>query len=123
MPRMIQSLWIGQKLSVMEQLAISSFLQNGHSFHLYVYNEMQGVPKGTILQDANEIMPSKRIFKYRHHDTYAGFANLFRYKLLVEKGGYWVDTDVVCLRPFSFTADYMFAKVRSGRQFFRLSKR
>ena len=120
---MIQSLWIGQKLSVMEQLAISSFLQNGHSFHLYVYDEMQGVPKGTILHDANEIIPSKRIFKYRHHDTYSGFANLFRYKLLVEKGGYWVDTDVVCLRPFPFTADYMFTKVPSGRRLFRFSKR
>jgi len=107
----IQSLWIGEKLSVMEQLSISSFLQNGHSFHLYVYDEVEGVPKGTVLKDANEIIPSGRIFKYKHWDSYAGFADLFRYKLLLEKGGYWVDTDVVCLKPFQFEADYMFTGV------------
>src|SRR5262249_53705507 len=27
----------------------------------------------------------------------AAFGNLFRYKLLAERGGWWVDTDVVCL--------------------------
>ena len=30
----------------------------------------------------------------------AAFSNLFRYKLLLERGGWWVDTDVICLRPF-----------------------
>src|SRR5205814_1596959 len=25
--------------------------------------------------------------------------NLFRYKLLLEKGGWWIDADVLCLRP------------------------
>ncbi len=109
---MIQSLWIGEKLSTMEQLSISSFLQNGHAYHLYVYDAVEGVPKGTVLKDANEIISSERIFKYKHHDSYAGFANLFRYKLLLEKGGFWVDTDVVCLRPFQFSSDYMFARAQ-----------
>ncbi len=118
---MIQSLWIGEKLSIMERLAISSFLQNGHAFHLYVYDEVEGVPQGTILRDANEIIPAEKIFKYKHHDTCAGFADLFRYKLLLERGGYWVDTDVVCLRPFAFSADHMFAKVRSSRRRILLS--
>lgn len=113
---MIQSLWIGEKLSVMEQLCISSFLQNGHAFHLYVYNDVEGVPKGTVLKDANELISSKRIFKYKHYDSYAGFSNLFRYKLLFEKGGYWVDTDVVCLKPFRFERSHMFASVLSRKR-------
>lgn len=92
----------------MEQMSISSFLKNGHSFHLYVYNDVQGLPRGTILKDANDIIPKNRIFKYKHHDSYAGFSNLFRYKLLYEKGGYWVDTDVVCLKPFQFKTDHAF---------------
>ena len=25
------------------------------------------------------------------------------------KGGWWVDTDVVCLKPFDFSEDYVFA--------------
>lgn len=113
---MVQSLWIGRKLSIMEKLCISSFLQNGHTFHLYVYNDVEGVPDGTVLKDANELVSSSRIFKYKHYDSYAGFSNLFRYKLLYEKGGYWVDTDVVCLKPFCFERDHMFASVRSRKQ-------
>ena len=37
----IQSLWIGGKLSLMEQLTINSFINNGHEFHLYVYDEIE----------------------------------------------------------------------------------
>jgi len=81
----IQSLWIGESLSNMEKLCISSFLKNGHPFHLYVYDEVKGVPEGTILKDASKILPPNMIFKYKDHDSYAAFANLFRYKLLLEK--------------------------------------
>lgn len=105
----IQSLWIGEQLSIMEQLACVSFLQNGHTFHLYIYDDVAGVPEGVVLKDANEMIPASRIFKYKDHNSYAGFANLFRYKLLLEKGGYWVDTDMVCLKPFPLAPDYVFA--------------
>ncbi len=100
MPDVIQRLWIGERLSPMERLSITSFLRNGHPFHLYVYGKPDGVPEGTVVLDANEILPSSRIFKYAAHNTYAGFANFFRYKLLSEKGGWWVDADTVCLKPF-----------------------
>jgi len=96
----IQSLWIGEKLTRLEQLSITSFLKQGHPYHLYVYDEVQGVPDGVILKDAVELVPSEKIFKYKDHDSYAGFSNLFRYKLLLEKGGYWVDADFICLQPF-----------------------
>jgi hypothetical protein len=105
----IQGLWIGNKLSLMEQLSISSFLQNGHSFHLYVYDAVKGVPEGVVLLDAEKIIRREKIFKYKDYDSYAGFSNLFRYRLLLEKGGYWVDTDVVCLRPLRLERDYVFA--------------
>src|SRR5580698_9560242 len=98
----IQSLWVGDRLSAMEQLAIKSFLFHGHPFHLYVYQATEGIPEGTIVQDANEILPATSIFKYSEHNSYAGFANFFRYKLLVERGGWWVDMDVICLKPFRF---------------------
>jgi hypothetical protein len=105
----IQGLWIGPKLSVMEQLSISSFLLNGHQYHLYVYDEVKNVPAGTVLRDASDILPSSRIFQYRGRGSYAGFANFFRYKLLLERGGWWVDSDIVCLKPFDFDDEYVFA--------------
>jgi mannosyltransferase OCH1-like enzyme len=107
--KIIQGLWIGSELSIMEQLCISSFLQNGHQFHLYVYNEMRNIPPGTIIKDGNEILPAERIFMYRDWASYAGFANFFRYKLLLERGGWWVDMDLVCIKPFDFDDEYVFS--------------
>lgn len=105
----MQGLWIGPTLSVLEQLSVSSFLHNGHAYHLYVYDEVQHIPAGTRVMDANEILPASLIFQYQDFPSYAGFANLFRYKLLLEKGGWWVDSDMVCLKPFDFADEYVFA--------------
>ncbi|HWN11944.1 MAG TPA: glycosyltransferase [Pyrinomonadaceae bacterium] len=107
--RVIQGLWIGPGLSVMEQLSIASFLGNGHEYHLYVYDALKNIPTGTVVRDANEILPSAKIFQYREQKSYAGFANFFRYKLLLERGGWWVDTDTICLKPFDFPEDHIFA--------------
>jgi mannosyltransferase OCH1-like enzyme len=107
--QIIQGLWIGPELSVMEQLSIASFLKNGHEYHLYVYGEMKGVPGGCLIKNANEILPSTRIFQYRQYPSYAGFANFFRYKLLLERGGWWADTDTICLQPFDFSEEYVFS--------------
>ena len=107
--RVIQGLWIGPALSAMEQLGISSYLANGHDFHLYVYDPVANVPQGTTVCDASDILPRSRIFQYARHASYAGFANFFRYKLLADRGGWWSDTDSVCLKPFDFDAEYVFS--------------
>ncbi|HMG34888.1 MAG TPA: glycosyltransferase [Blastocatellia bacterium] len=107
--RIIQGLWIGPELSIMEQLSITSFLQNGHEYHLYTYSEVRNIPRGTTVKDASEVLPSKRIFQYKEYPTYAGFSNFFRYKLLLERGGWWVDTDTICLRPFEFEREHVFS--------------
>lgn len=109
MPDIIQSLWIGPRLSPMEKLSITSFLRNGHPFHLYVYQETEGIPEGTVVRDGNEILPFSRIFKYSGYNSYAGFANFFRYRLLSQVGGWWVDADTVCLKPFAFADPFVFS--------------
>jgi hypothetical protein len=114
MADVIQSLWVGDRLSAMERLCISSFLRNGHPFHLYVYQETAGIPPGTVVLDGNAILPASRIFTYREHQTYAGFANFFRYKLLLERGGWFVDADLICVKPFHFDQDYVFSSEGIG---------
>lgn len=106
---MIQSLWVGKRLSAMEILSIRSFLHHGHDYRLYVYEPVINLPEGAIACDASEILPASSIFLYTDFKSYAGFSNFFRYKLLLERGGWWVDTDIVCLRPFDFPAPYVFA--------------
>src|ERR1700675_312106 len=114
MSDVIQSLWVGPRLSAMERLSITSFLKNGHSYILYVYGPVEGVPEGVELKDANEILPSAAIFTYPDYATYSGFSNFFRYKLLLERGGWWVDTDIICLKPFIFDAEFVFSSERGG---------
>ena len=45
-------LWVGDTLSTMERLSIASFLAQGYEYHLYVYQTVSNVPRGTILKAA-----------------------------------------------------------------------
>jgi hypothetical protein len=118
MNQIIQGLWVGNELSVMEQLSIASFLRNGHEYHLYVYEDVKNIPPGTTIKDGNEILPTSRIFQYKQQASYAGFSNYFRYKLVLELGGWWIDTDTICLKPFDFDQDYVFSsEFAQGQEF------
>lgn len=101
-------MWIGDSLSTMERLCVNSFMHNGHEFHLYVYGEIDNIPMGVVLKDANEIIPSSKIFK-DDRDGVASFSDWFRYKLLYDRGGWWVDMDAVCMRYLDIEDDYCFA--------------
>lgn len=103
----IQSVWIGNALSAMESLCIRSFIANGHEFHLYVYGACSGVPSGTVVKDANEILGGSEIKKFR---SVTIFSDLFRY-LLLKRGisPWYVDMDTIALRPFDFSEEYIFA--------------
>ena len=111
----IQSLWIGDELSKMEQLCILSFIKNGHEFHLYTYDKVKNIPEGTIIKDGNDILPKSMIFKYSKHESVAGFSNYFRYKLIYDKGGYWVDMDTICIKAFDFEEPYVFSSTLQNK--------
>jgi hypothetical protein len=103
---LMQGLWIGDRLSNMERMSINSFLKNGHPYDLYTYGPVEGVPEGVTVRDANAIIPWSEAFLNR--GGYSTFSDFFRWKLIHDLGGWWVDTDAVCLRPFDFEADYVF---------------
>ena len=96
-----QSLWIGPQLSTLEYLSIKSFLNHGYQYHLYTYTPVKNVPNGTIIKDANEILPASEIFYYKNGSPSA-FSNIFRFTLLYKKGNMWVDTDLICTKYFNF---------------------
>jgi len=102
----MQSLWIGKRLSRLEVLSMRSFLAHGHEYHLYAYEKLD-VPRGVVLKDARVIVERKHVYR-QPCGSYVHFSDVFRYKLLAERGGWWVDTDVVCLRPFDFRRDLVF---------------
>jgi 4-hydroxybenzoate polyprenyltransferase len=113
----VHGLWIGNKLSNMELLTITSFIKHGYQFHLWIYDDLgnEYLPNELLICNANEIIPKEKIFYYKNKSQFgqgqgsvAGFSDIFRYKLLYEKGGWWVDMDVTCLRPFDSDGEYFF---------------
>lgn len=111
----MNSLWVGSELSELELLTICSFIENGHEFHLWLYDMIDNVPDTVRIKNANEIIPENKVFRYPRDSkidwgqgSYAGFSDIFRYKLLYEVGGWWVDMDMTCLKSFDFEGDYFF---------------
>ena len=104
--RVIQSFWSGP-ITDMERLCVKSYLDNGHEFHLYTYETLTGLPAGATIKDANEVIPREQMDNFANPQQ---FSDHFRYTLLYNLGGWWMDMDTVCLRPFtSFKEDYVFA--------------
>lgn len=113
----VQTLWLGTELSGLQRLSIRSFGANGHDYHLYSYDPVRNVPEGVTVCDAAAVLPRDRVFAYQRgfgKGSVSAFSNQFRYALLLKRGGWWVDTDVVCLRPFESSGDFVFATERDS---------
>jgi len=112
----VHGLWIGDTLSSMEMLTIKSFVKMGHQFYLWAYDDLK-LPtiEGLIIKSADDIIARKDVFSYKNKNkfghgkgSFAGFSDIFRYKLLYEYGGWWVDMDVTCLKTLDFKEEYVF---------------
>lgn len=100
----IHSFWISGELQPINYLCIKSFLEHGHDFHLYTYEKDLKVDCKVL--DARTIMPESEIFYYKNmmdgkpHFKFGGIAERLKAELLYKLGGWHVDLDVVCLKPF-----------------------
>jgi hypothetical protein len=92
--------WHGPPLGWLRSKCLQTFLERGHQFHLYVYDDVE-VPTGIQLQDARSILPADDIFYFERPDSglldIAPFSDLFRWKLLAYLGGWYCDVDTICL--------------------------
>ena len=104
-PEVVRMLWVGGELSPIEQLSIKSWIAHGFEVELYTYDGVGNVPKGCQIRSGEDIMPKSTIFAHsaksgRSKGSFAGFADIFRWRLLNKVGGFWADCDIVCLQPF-----------------------
>ncbi|MEM7619934.1 MAG: hypothetical protein AAF228_05660, partial [Pseudomonadota bacterium] len=106
LPR-LNALWVSGSLSYIEQLCLTSALQAGHEVTLYTYYDVLNVPNGVDVRDAREIMPEDQLIKYdkKGKISYALGSDIFRYSLMQQSKGYWIDTDVYILKPLVFEQD------------------
>lgn len=95
----LHSLWVGPRLDYLERLCLASAKATGHDFTLWSYEpeKLQGVPPGTDLRDAADVMPRDRLLRYRDSGSVALGANLWRIELLAKGLGCWVDMDFIFL--------------------------
>lgn len=90
--------WQGQ-LTPWELAALESFRRNGWKVKLWSYDhhDVAGVESA----DAESILPrnGQSAYRYQGFETNpAAWSEFFRIKLLIEEGGWWFDTDCICLR-------------------------
>ena len=88
----------GRPLNLWERCCLRSFVDHGHQIELYAYEQFD-VPAGVALRPAQEVIPLLDGAAYLRvaGGWYAHFADYFRYCKLRKDGGWWVDTDVLCL--------------------------
>lgn len=110
----IASLWIGPRLSWFEQLCLKSFVHAGHRVTLYSYQPIENLPEGVEPGDANAIYPGEPMLRHARTGSPAIHADMWRLALLKSTRKIWVDTDLICLRPFDFHAEHVFGWEKPG---------
>jgi Alpha 1,4-glycosyltransferase conserved region len=92
-------LWVEGRLGPVERACMRSVLRAGHRLVLWHYFPLDGVPEGVELRDGAEVVPQARLFRHQATGSWSAFSNLFRYELLRQGLGLWLDCDCYLVRP------------------------
>ena len=102
----VHSVWIGDRLSLLECLTIKLLQSHGHIVHLWAYESIKNIPENVILRDAREILPKDTIFG--HAGSFSHWSDQFQMKLLEIEGGIYIQLDVATLKPLNFVNEFVF---------------
>ena len=103
----IQMMWVQNHLPRLARVCIESFVRCGHPVKLYCYDGCDWSFPGVEIADAADVLPRDQIFQPQigaAKGSLSVFSDLFRYRLLNDRGGWWADADTYCLRPWRFEA-------------------
>ncbi|MBK8085817.1 MAG: hypothetical protein IPK28_19440 [Devosia sp.] len=104
----IVTLWVGSALGRMERMCLASFVAHGHPVALYAFGEIGNLPPGVELRDAGAVADRSELARIAGSPpALTLFADYFRLLLMRKSAGLWVDTDVVCLRPFELDGGFV----------------
>jgi hypothetical protein len=110
--QIFRTFWHGGPLGPYQVFCLRSFVARGHRVEIFSYEDRLAVPDWVVRKDAQEILPADRILRYRSEPGQGSpslHSNLFRYTLLHRLGGWWIDMDVVLLRPQLPSSQVFFA--------------
>jgi glycosyltransferase involved in cell wall biosynthesis len=100
--------------------ATASMRAAGHPVRVWSYSPQRLEflrPYGIELAPADDVVPQGLFQRILAGAEIRYFSDIFRYAVLYEHGGLWMDTDVVLLRPFPFHGDHFLnLQWRGGHQ-------
>jgi tetratricopeptide (TPR) repeat protein len=100
--------------------ATTSMRAAGHPVQVWSYAPQKLeflLPYGIELRAADDVVPRGLFERIVAGSEIRYFSDIFRYAVLYEHGGLWVDTDVVLLRPFPYRGDHFLnLQWRGGHQ-------
>lgn len=112
-PPKVASFWVGKELGWLHSMCLASFVFHGHEVTLF-YAGSDGAP---AVPDGVRTAPAAEVWDpaaHGHGEAPASMvSDLFRLYLLKQTDMMWIDTDVLCLRPFPDTP-YHIGKEPSG---------
>jgi len=128
----LQAYWSGPPLSLLELICLESWVRFGAQVDLFTHDSVVSMreqvpvtirPYVTVI-DADLIVDRSQKFNYagghktKRDDAFKAlpFSDLFRYELLRQRGGIWMDFDIILIRPIPsrlLRAPYFFVSERT----------
>lgn len=112
---LLQSFWHGRPLGWVERACLRSMVAQGHAVHLYSFDPVENLPEGVVNMDAEEVTPRTSLFQFdgvlglANIGSFAPFSDWFRYNLIRQTDGLWIDTDAYLLSPLIFLRRHVYA--------------
>lgn len=118
---MINFFWYGD-ISEIQKLCWNSFLKFHDSINIWSYDKIQGYEN--FCKDANQIISQDKFFysnnpwgNVKKKELITPFADIFRYKLLNDVGGWYVDSDMICLKKLpNINGTYLNSEYNENKQ-------
>ena len=91
--------------------AVTSMRAAGHPVRVWTYSPTKLeflLQHGIEVRSADDVMPRALFERIVAGSEIRYFSDVFRYAVLYEHGGLWMDTDIILLRPFPFRGDHFF---------------
>jgi hypothetical protein len=109
-PQTLRTFWHGETIGPYQLMCLKSFAASGHRVEVFSYNRDLNVPDWISVEDAGKVLPRNLVLRQLGEEgAFAIHANLFRYALLQQMGGWWIDPDVLSLKPDLPLGDVFFA--------------
>lgn len=129
----VQSYWSDAPLSLLERACLVSWVATGHRVHLFTHDPIptlraqipQQIRAHVEVLNADVVLSRSKKFAYKgaapkskRADAFAAlpFSDLFRYEMLRQRGGWWIDMDIILLRKIParvLRAPYCFVSERT----------